>query len=61
MREHPIFTRPLAGLAIGAVIAVGVAWFAGAVYREGNLFAPLMTLLIAMSAPFLLYQEHLNG
>jgi hypothetical protein len=57
MREHPIFTRPLAGLAIGAAIAVGVAWFAGAVYREGNLFAPLVTLVLAMSAPFLLYQD----
>lgn len=57
MREHFIFTRPFAGLAIGAIIAVGVAWFAGTVYREGNLFAPLMTLFIAMSAPFLLYQE----
>jgi hypothetical protein len=57
MREHPTFTRPLAGLAIGAVIAVGVAWFAGAVYREGNLFAPLVTLVLTMSIPFLLYQE----
>src|SRR5262249_60618919 len=57
MREYSIFTRPLTGLAIGAVIAAGVAWFASAVYREGYLFAPLLTLLLAMSAPFLLYQE----
>ena len=57
MREHPIFTRPLPGLVVGSVIAIAVAWFAGAVYREGYLFAPLMTLLLVMSAPFLLYQE----
>lgn len=57
MREHSIFTRPLTGLAIGAVIASGVAWFAGAVYREGYLFAPFVTLVLVMSAPFFLYQE----
>ena len=57
MREHPIFTRPLAGLIVGVAIAVGVAWFAGAVYREGNVFAPLVTLFLTMSVPFLLYQE----
>lgn len=57
MRERSIFTQPLAGLAIGAAIGAGVAWFASAVYREGYLFAPLVTLLLVMSTPFLLYQE----
>jgi|GEM_PF-5304050 len=57
MREHPIFTRPLTGLATGAAVGIAVAWFAGAVYREGYVFAPLLTLLLAMSAPFFLYQE----
>lgn len=42
---------------MGAVIAVGVAWFASTAYREGNLLAPLVALAFAMSAPFLLYED----
>jgi hypothetical protein len=57
MQERSILTQPLVGLIIGATIAAGVAWFASAVYREGYLLAPFMTLVLVMSAPLFLYQE----
>lgn len=52
MRKWPSLTKPLIGIAMGAAIAVGVAWFAGTAYREGNLLAPLVALAFAMSVPF---------
>lgn len=44
------------GLVAGALMAVSVAWFAGTVYREGTLFAPLAAFALALVLPFLLYE-----
>ncbi|MGE0821503.1 MAG: hypothetical protein AB7G75_32010 [Candidatus Binatia bacterium] len=57
MKEHPVFTSPFIGFATGALIAFGVALFAGTAYREGNLFAFLIALVVALGSPFLLYRE----
>jgi hypothetical protein len=57
MKERSTLTRILVGPATGAAVAVGVSWFAGTAYREGDLLAPLAALALAMAAPFLLYEE----
>ena len=57
MQEKAVFTKVFWGLAAGMLIAVSVAWFAGMVYREGNLLAPFTALMLATAMPFALYKE----
>jgi hypothetical protein len=48
-------TQVSLGLSAGIAIAASVAWFGGAVYREGTLLAPCLTLLLAAALPIFLY------
>ena len=54
--EQRGITRASLGLSAGIIIAASVAWFGGAVYREGTLLAPCLTLLFATAVPIFLYQ-----
>jgi hypothetical protein len=56
MRDKGAFVRVLWGLAVGMLMAASISWFAGTVYREGTLIAPLVALALAMVIPFLLYE-----
>jgi len=57
MREKTVFARVFWGLAIGVATAISVSWFAGTVYREGNLLAPFIAWLLVTATPFVLYEE----
>lgn len=57
MREKGLFERVFWGLVAGALMAVSVSWFAGTVYREGALLAPVAALTLATAVPFLLYEK----
>lgn len=57
MREKAVWVKVFWSVVAGVVIALSVAWFAGTVYREGNLIAPLAALVFAIAIPFVLYKE----
>ncbi|MGH7966961.1 MAG: hypothetical protein ACRERD_34920, partial [Candidatus Binatia bacterium] len=57
MREKAVLAKVFWSVAAGVVTAFSVAWFAGTVYRDGNLFAPLAALVLAVAIPFVLYKE----
>lgn len=57
MREKAVFVKVFWSVAAGVATALSVAWFAGTVYREGNLIAPLAALVFAIVIPFVLYKE----
>lgn len=57
MSEKSAFIRFLWSLVLGAAMALSVSWFASTVYREGNVLAPLIALVLAMGVPFLLYED----
>lgn len=45
------------GVSAGMLMAIGIAWFAGVAYREGDLLTPAMMLVVAFVTPFLLYEQ----
>lgn len=57
MRNKAVFLKVLWSTIIGGLIAFSVAWFAGAVYREGSFLVPFVALMVATSLPFALYEE----